>query len=379
MRIGIVAGEASGDQLGEGLVQEIKSLYPEAIIEGIAGPGMIEAGCTTLYPMDKLAVMGIVEVLGHLPELLKIRKQLLHHFLDNPPDVFIGIDAPDFNLPLECKLKKSGIKTVHYVSPTVWAWRQKRVHQIKRCVDLMLSIFPFEVDFYKDHDVNVKFVGHPLADTTPLECDQDGSRDALNIDKQAKVLALLPGSRAGEVKRLAEPFLKSAHQCWKDNSELVVIAALANNRVKEIFEQARRLYTPELPIRLIDGKARSVIASADVVLVASGTATLETMLSKKPMVVAYKLSPLTYLLMIKLKMVKIDRYSQPNLLAGKEVVKELIQADATPEKLSGAIKELLDNPRHSQELHDLFTDIHKTLRINANQQSAKAVLNLIGK
>jgi lipid-A-disaccharide synthase len=377
LRIGIVAGEASGDLLGAGLIKAILQQVPDAQIEGIAGPNMISAGCHALFPSEKLAVMGLVEVLGHLREITGIRKQLYTHFIKNPPDIFIGIDAPDFNLLLEARLKKAGIKAIHYVSPTVWAWRQWRVKKIAGNIDLMLTLFPFEAEFYEKYDIPVKFVGHPLADMIPMEPDRPSARGKLGLPIQQKIIALLPGSRVSEVERLSEVFIKAAHICWKRNPDLYFLAPMANDRVKQVFLEKCDQYAPDLPITLIDGKSREVMEAADMILLASGTATLEAMLMKRPMIVAYKLSSITYWILKKLGILKISLYSLPNLLAGKEVVKELIQNDCNPENLAVALQDLLDHPEHIQKLEGLFVKIHKQLKKDASLQASNAVLSLV--
>ncbi len=377
-RIGIVAGEASGDFLGADLMEAIKRRMPGVRFEGIAGPRMVAAGCRALYPSDKLAVMGLVEVLAHLREILGIRRHLLQHFLRDPPDVVIGIDAPDFNLPLETKLRAAGVRTVHYVSPTVWAWRQRRVRGIARAVDLMLTVFPFEADFYREHGVPVRFVGHPLADAIPLEADREAARKRLGIAAQAKVVALLPGSRRGEVQRLAGVFLEAALRCQRVNPDLLFVAPMAGAGVRVLFERALAEVASELPVTLVDGQSQEVLAAADVALLASGTAALEALLLRRPMVVAYRLAPLTHWLLIRLRMLKIARYSLPNLLAGREVVPEFVQDDADPDNLAAALMGLLEDPQRSEQLQELFGDIHGSLRCNASTQAAAAVVELIG-
>jgi len=379
LRFGIVAGEASGDLLGAGLITAIKQQYPDAVFEGIAGPQMIAAGANSLFPMDRLSVMGIVEVLGRYRELLGIRRQLATHFKQNPPDVFIGIDAPDFTLGLEKQLRITGIKTVHYVSPSVWAWRQGRVKKIAVSTDLMLTLFPFEAHFYQRYQVPVRFVGHPLADTIPLEVDKQSARQQLNLSLDHEILALLPGSRSNELHYLAQPFIETA--CWlqsrRPNLEFVV--PLANNERRTQFEQAMaeiKTQGRELPrLTLVDGRSREVMAAADVVLLASGTAALEAMLLKRPMVVAYKLAPLTYWLAKRL--VKVDNVSLPNLLANETLVPELIQHEATAENLGQKVLAYFENPSMMDDLNQRFTDIHQILRQNASKQAADAILQQV--
>ncbi len=379
LRFGIVTGEASGDLLGAGLITAIKQQYPDAIFEGIAGPQMIAAGASSLFPMDRLSVMGIVEVLGRYRELLGIRRQLAMHFKQNPPDAFIGIDAPDFTLGLEKQLRVAGIKTVHYVSPSVWAWRQWRMKKIAVSTGLMLTLFPFEARFYQKYQVPVHFVGHPLADTIPLVVDKQAARQPLNLSTDTEILALLPGSRSNELHYLARPFIETA--CWlqvrRPNLEFIV--PLVNNERRTQFEQAMaeiKAQGRELPrLTLIDGQSREVMAAADVVLLASGTAALEAMLLKRPMVVAYKLAPLTYWLAKRL--VKVENVSLPNLLANETLVPELIQDEATPENLGQKLLAYFENPSIIDNLNQRFTDIHQTLRQDASQQAADAILQQI--
>ncbi|NOX76001.1 MAG: lipid-A-disaccharide synthase [Gammaproteobacteria bacterium] len=377
LRIGIVAGEASGDLLGAGLINAIRQRYPTAQIEGIAGPEMIAAGARSLFAMDRLSVMGIVEVLGRYRELLGIRRQLVEHFKDNPPDVFIGIDAPDFTLGLERQLRDVGIKTVHYVSPSVWAWRQGRVKKIARSTDLMLTLFPFENDIYQRHHVPVRFVGHPLADSIPLTVDRIAARQALSLPAEAEILALLPGSRSNELKYLADTFIDTVRWLRERRPGLVVVVPLANAARRQQFEAALARIDNAPELRLVDGQSREVMAAANAVLLASGTAALEAMLLKRPMVVAYRLATLSYWLVKRL--VRVSNYSLPNLLAGETLVPELIQHDASPEKLGAAVLEFLQNPEVAEQVHRRFDEIHRQLRLGASEQAADAVLALLEK
>lgn len=377
LRIGIVAGEASGDLLGAGLIYAIRQQMSDVEFEGIAGPEMIKAGCKALYPSEKLSVMGLSEVLGHLVGLLKIRRNLRHYFSSNPPDIFIGIDAPDFNLGLERKLKEAGIKTVHYVSPSVWAWRQNRVKKIARSVDLILTLFPFEETFYRDHNVNVRFVGHPLADMIPMNPDQQAARKALGLPVDGKIVALLPGSRMGEVQRLAGPMLGAARILKQNNPQLVFVVPVVSENIKEYFYQQQQELAPEMSVTIIDGCSRKVMTASDVVLLASGTAAMEAMLLKRPLVVAYKLSRLTYWILKTFNMLKVSEYSLPNLLAGKPVVKECMQNEATPENLASAMQELLVREDDNEELINCFANIHIKLAKNASEQAADAVISML--
>lgn len=377
MRFGIVVGEASGDLLGAGLIAAIKQQYPEATFEGIAGPLMKKQGARSLYPMERLAVMGIVEILGRYRELTTIRKNLISHFCSNPPDVFIGVDAPEFNIHLAQKLREAGIKTVQYVSPQVWAWRQYRVKKIARAVDLMLTLFPFEEEFYGSRAVAVKCVGHPLADAIALHPDKAAARENLKIPADKEVVALLPGSRGVEVHYLADVFIQAALWCLERRPNLFFVAPLANKARRKQFEQALQRQGGTLPIKLVTGNSREVMAAADVVVLASGTATLEGLLLKKPMVVAYRLSGMSYRIFKFLSQVSL--YALPNLLAGKALVPELIQRNATPEKIGRQVLEYFLNPEKVTVLQKEFEAIHLMLRKNASQQAADAVIQLAKK
>lgn len=376
MRIGIVAGEASGDLLAADLMQAIRARVPDVRFEGIAGPLMQAAGCQVLFPAEKLSVMGLVEVLGHLPELLRIRGTLRRHFLDHPPDLFIGVDAPDFNLALERRLKAAGIPTVHYVSPSVWAWRQHRLAGIARSVDLMLTLFPFEAELYRARGIPVRFVGHPLADRIPEQCQRRAVRLALKLPERGRILALLPGSRRGEVSRLAEPFLGAALWLRKQLPDLQFIAPLATAATREQFEAIRRRVAPDLPVTILEGQSREAMCAANAVLLASGTASLECLLLKRPMVVAYRLSPITYWLARRL--LTVSHYSLPNNLAGRALVPEITQQDVTPERLGEELLGYLRDPDASRDLVETFTDIHHQLRRDASRSAADAVLELLG-
>ncbi len=377
MRVGLVAGEASGDLLGAGLISALRQRFPDARFEGIAGPAMEAAGCEPWYPAERLSVMGLVEVLGRLPELLRIRRDLRRRWLNDPPDVFIGIDAPDFNLALERRLRAAGIPTVHYVSPSVWAWRQHRVRKIAQCVDLMLTLFPFEAEFYAQHGVDVRFVGHPLADMVPLEIDRGAVRQRLGIDPDATIVALLPGSRMGEVQRLAEPMLKAAELCAQAHAGLRFVAPLATPATRALFERIAAERTPGLALEVLDGQSREAMAAANVVLLASGTAALEALLLKRPMVVTYRLSALSFWLLKHFKMIKVPFYSLPNLLAGRSVAPELMQHDATPGRLAEAVLKLLEQPQASREMEQTFRSIHESLRRDASTSAAAAVADLL--
>ncbi|WP_444936361.1 lipid-A-disaccharide synthase [Microbulbifer sp. JMSA004] len=374
IRIGIVVGEASGDILGSGLMTALKTRLPNVEFEGIAGPRMLELGAKSLFPMERLSVMGLVEPLKRLPELLKIRRSLRRHFTDNPPDLFIGIDSPDFTLTLEAALKAEGIPSVHYVSPSVWAWRQGRIKKIARAVDHMLTLLPFEANFYRDNQVPVTFVGHPLADEIPLQVDVAGERKALGFEEDDRVIALLPGSRGGEVRMLGPLFLQTARWCHQRHSDVKFVIPAANKqRMDEIQEQLKDY--PELPITLLEGQSRRAVSAADCVLIASGTATLEAMLLKKPMVVTYKLGRLTSLIVS--RMLHTPWVSLPNLLAQKELVPEILQNDAIPENLGAAVMQYFEDPLLGDHLEREFFEMHQQLRRNASERAADAVVGLL--
>lgn len=376
MKIGIVAGEVSGSMLGAGLIQALRQQKPDLSASGIGGSEMIAAGFDSFHDMERLAVMGLIEPLGRLPELFKIRSHLFQYFSNNKPDVFIGIDSPDFNLGLEMKLRKAGVPVVHYVSPSVWAWRKKRIHKIAKAVDLVLTLFPFEAAFYEEHNVPSCFVGHPLADKIPLQPDQQAAKKSLGLARDEIHIALLPGSRRNEIRYLAELFLQTAKLCLQQKLELKFITSAANAERNQEFQRYCQEIAPDLPIKFFVARTHEVMAAADVVLVTSGTATLETMLYKRPMVIAYRMANLTY--QIARHLVKIPYIGLPNLLAGKALVPEFIQDKAQPEKLAEALLSFLDHPEKTQLLQNTFIEIHHQLRRDANQRAAEAVLKLLG-
>ena len=370
LRIALVAGEASGDILGAGLMRALKAQHPAVEFIGVGGPLMQAEGLTSYFPMERLSVMGLVEVLGRLRELLARRKLLIKTLIEEKPDVFIGIDAPDFTLNLELKLRQAGIKTVHYVSPSVWAWRQKRVLKIREGCDLMLTLLPFEARFYEEKGVPVRFVGHTLADAIPLQADRGAARAELGLP-DGPLVALMPGSRGGEVGRLGALFFDAAErlQAQKPGVRFVLPCASPQRRAQiETLLEGRNL-----PLTLLDGQSHLALAACDAVLIASGTATLEALLYKRPMVVAYRLAPLTFWILK--RMVKSPYISLPNLLAQRLLVPELLQDDATPEALAQTLLPLIDG---GEEQTRGFDDIHRTLRRDASNQAADAVLTLIG-
>lgn len=381
-RIALVAGEASGDLLGAGLIAELRRRYPTAQFAGIGGEAMRAAGLDAWFDAGELAVMGLAEVLGHLPRLLRLRRNLRERVLAWKPDVYIGVDAPDFNLGVEQWLKQRGIPTVHYVSPSVWAWREKRAAKIGRSADRVLCLFPMEPAIYARHGVDARFVGHPLADEMLLEPDRDQARQQLGLAPDRQVLALLPGSRVGEIERLAAVFLSAAARLLDALPALQIVVPIANTATNAAFRRVLGAH-PDIEklrpaLRIQVGSARRLMIASDAVLLASGTATLEAMLAKRPMVVAYKVAPLTYTLVKGLGMLKVDRYSLPNVLAGERLVPELMQHDCTPEKLADATFGLLRSPDAARALEPRFRELHLQLRQDASARAAEAVAELIG-
>ncbi|MCP4473157.1 MAG: lipid-A-disaccharide synthase [Gammaproteobacteria bacterium] len=385
LRIGIIVGEPSGDALAASLIEALRQHYPAVEIEGITGPKTEAVGCKRLFAMEPLSVMGIFEPLARLPEILRLRKQIKAHFIVHRPDIFIGIDAPAFNLGIEVALHKVGITTVHYVSPTIWAWKKNRIHKIKRAVDLMLCLLPFEPEIYAPYQVAAKFVGHPLADEIPLQPDQQAARQQLQLAQQNPVLAVLPGSRSSEIKHLTCHFLEAIYRCRQHLPTMQVIVPMVNAKRRQQFEDYIKRYLQKkfprhdendfsvLGIMIIDGQARLAMTAADVVLLASGTATLEAMLVKKPMVVTYRFTFFNALL-AKL-LVRTKFVSWPNLLAGRALVTELIQYQVNGKNIA---RHLLKCFRQdNQSLIKTFTELHQQLKQGASQQAAKAIVQLI--
>lgn len=369
----IVVGEHSGDTLGAGLMQAIINVYPDAKFVGIGGPKMQALGFESLFAMEELSVMGIVEVLGRIRRLLFVRKSLVEYFSVNKPEVFIGIDAPDFNINLEAKLKHHGIKTVHYVSPSVWAWREKRVFKIAGATNLVLSLLPFEKAFYDKHNVPCKFVGHTLADDIPLVSDKAQARAELGLNNCKKILALMPGSRGGELSRLVEPFLASAKVLLAEDPSLTFVVPMITEHRAQQFRALHQQFAPEIPLTVFINQTQTVMAASDCLLTASGTVTLEAALIKRPMVITYSFNWLTYLLG-KL-MVKLKYFSLPNLMVNRALVPELLQREVTVDNIVPLIKERLYQDQSA--LNEAFTDIHRQLKQNASEQAAKAVIELI--
>ncbi|WP_027858823.1 lipid-A-disaccharide synthase [Marinobacterium jannaschii] len=380
VRVGIVAGEASGDILGAGLIRALQHRYPDTQFEfeGIAGELMQAAGCRSLYPLERLSVMGLVEVLGRLRELLKERRQLTDYFLADPPDLFVGIDAPDFTLKMEGWLKQAGIPTVHYVSPSVWAWKRKRIYKIKQTTDRLLALFPFEARYYQPTKQDVVFVGHPLADQIPETISFDGLESQLTpLHSEQTTIALLPGSRGSEIKYLARPFLDTARWLQQRLGHIRFLMPAANDKRYQQLKALIDADYQDLNISLVLKHSREVMALADAILIASGTATLEATLLKKPMVVAYKMSCLTYA--IYSRMVKSPYVSLPNLLAGEALVPEILQQQVTPEVLGPEVLRCLEDHAHRQRLEVVFGRIHDELRQGASDRAADAVMGLLEK
>lgn len=376
LRIGLVAGELSGDNLGAGFIRAVRALRPDARFFGVAGPRMVAAGCECWEHSDSLAVMGLFEVLTHLPRLLRLRRAVRARLLAERPDVFVGIDAPEFNLNLAPALHAAGLPTVQYVSPQVWAWRQGRVARMARFLDLVLCVLPFEQRFYADHGLAAEFVGHPLADQVPLEPDRAAARAGLGLPAAGELVAVLPGSRGGEVTRLAAPYAGAMALLAARRPGIRFVAPMANAQARQVFAAAVARHAPDADLTLTDGGAQAALVAADVALVASGTATLETLLCKRPMVVAYRLGTLTTLVFRALALMKAPYFAQPNLLAGRQVVPELFQEQVTPVNLAAGLERWLDDAPAREALAETFRAIHLDLRRDASARAAEAVIAL---
>lgn len=371
--IGIVAGEASGDLLGSHLIRALKKRRPDLEFVGIAGPKMMAEGAKTLFPMEQLSVRGYIEVLRHLPGLLRLRKQLTQYFLKNPPDLFIGIDAPDFNFTLERNLKNKGIRTIHYVSPSIWAWRKGRINKIKSAVSHMLALFPFESAIYQAADIPVTYVGHPLADILPVETDMKDARVNLKLTNVAQVIAMLPGSRQSEVRQLARLYIRTARLILNQQPTIKFLVPLVTKETRAIFQQA--IYddnAQDLPLQILFGHAHLAMEAADAVIVASGTATLEAALIKRPMIITYRMPTLSWQLLKRMNY--LPYVGLPNILAERFVVPELLQNDATPEKLAEATLRLIGDKELMADIREEFTRMHQILRQNTEEKAADAIL-----
>jgi lipid-A-disaccharide synthase len=372
----VVAGEVSGDLLGAGLIRALKRRIPDAKFEGVGGEHMEAEGCRSMFPMEWLSIIGFAEAIGKYLQIRWMRRDLIEHFLSDPPDLFIGIDVPDFNLGLEKRLRAAGIPIVHYVSPTVWAWRSYRIHKIKTAVDHMLTLFPFEARYYEEQHLPVTFVGHPLADQIEENVDQARVRAKLGLGNGGVIVALLPGSRVNELKRHADLFVRTAQWLHRRNTNLYFVVPLVSGEIRAMFEEAvTRNGAHGLPLLQLDGQSRDAMAAADVVVLASGTAALEAALLKRLMVVTYRVSFITYLLVRMFAHVKL--FSLPNNLLGREVVPELIQGEAVPEKLGGAVEFFLNHPEKAESVLSELRKIGIQLRQSANERAAEAVLNVL--
>lgn len=374
-RIAIIAGEASGDLLAARLILALRAQAPHLQFEGIGGPEMQAAGCTSLFPMEKFSVMGFVEVLPRLPELLSIRKHLLQRWQSNPPDLFIGVDAPDLNLPIEKKLHAAGIPTVHYVSPSVWAWRAKRVRKMCGNLDLMLTLFPFEVDFYRQHGIPAEFVGHPLADEVEFDASRASAREQLGLPKDRRILAILPGSRGGEVRRLAADFLQAAAQLRQKHPDLIFVTPAINHSLRTELETIRQQAAPDLLLTVLNGQSRTLMQAADYILMASGTAVLEGMLAGRLMVAAYRVAPLTAWIIRTFKLLKVRFVTLPNNLANEALVPEFLQEAITPDNLAQALEQLFTLPDERRAyILQRFHELHGQLRKDASHCAASVIL-----
>jgi len=374
IRIAMVAGEASGDLLASHLIQALKAKLPNAVFYGVGGPKMLGQGFKAWHPLEKLAVRGYVEVLKHYREISGIRKDLKRRLLADPPDVFIGVDAPDFNLDLEKALKQRGIPSIHYVSPSIWAWRGKRIHKIGAAVSRILALFPFEPALYEQQGIPVSYVGHPLADILPLEDGRNAARELLALSLQQPVFALLPGSRQSELHYMADTFIATAREIHKALPNALFLVPMATRETRLLFESALyRCDARDLPIRMLFGHAHDAMMAADAVLVASGTATLEAALLKRPMAIVYKMAPFSHRLMR--RMGYLPYVGLPNILAGRFVVPEFIQDDATPENLAQALLNFYADKATCARISDVFFDIHVQLKQNTAEKAAVAILD----
>jgi len=373
MKIGLVAGEASGDVLGAGLIRAIRERIPDAVFEGVAGPEMVAAGCEQWEPSDSLAVMGLVEPLVHIPRLLRLRRELARRWRESPPDVFVGIDAPDFNLGLEKKLRKAGIKTTHYVSPSIWAWRPGRVKKVKKAADMVLCILPFEPKLYEEHGVNAVFVGHPKAHEAPETVDAEAARVALGLGA-GEVVAVMPGSRSGEVSRIGGIVAAAAKEILAVRPGIRFVTPVASPKLRPMIEQQLRDAGVEAQFTLLDGDANLAMSAADVVLQASGTAVLEAALLRKPTVATYRVSPVTY--WIARWLVKLEHFTLPNLLTEQPLVPEFMQHDALPAPIAAEVIALLDDPERRRFISERFDRLRAELALDADQHAADSVIGL---
>jgi len=375
VRIGLVAGEASGDLLGAGLIREIRARVPDASFEGVAGPAMVSAGCDAWAPAESLAVMGLVEPLAHIPGLLRLRRELVRRWCASPPDAFVGIDAPDFNLGLEVKLRAAGVRTAHYVSPSIWAWRPGRIRKVARAADRVLCILPFEKTIYDGQGVDAVFVGHPKADGLPAVVRPESARRALGLESET-IVAVLPGSRKGEVLRLGGTLAAAARILGNRMPGLGFVTPVASPALRPIIEKQLDEAGVLDRFTLLDGRSEEAMAAADLVLLASGTAALEAALLARPTVAAYRVAPVTYAIARGLRLVKLTHYTLPNLLTEEPLVPEFIQHDAEPSAIAAAVQSLLDDPERRQFISDRFAKLRGELALNADQRAAESVIEL---
>lgn len=377
VRIAVVAGEASGDLLASHLIGALKAHLPDAVFYGIGGPKMQAQGFDTWWPMEKLSVMGYWDALKHYREIAGIRRQLKKRLLELRPDIFIGVDAPDFNLGLETDLKAAGIRTIHYVSPSIWAWRGGRIKKIARAVNRVLALFPMEPPLYEKERIPVTYVGHPLADIIPLETSKAAVREKLSLPKDYPIFAMLPGSRRGELEMMADTFVEAAKIIRERHlPQAIFVVPLATRDTRLQFEAAiYRQQAGDVPFRLLFGHAQDALGAADVSLVASGTATLEAALIKRPMVITYKIAKFSYWLMK--RMAYLPYVGLPNVLAGRFVVPEILQEEATPENLAEALVKLYADKENAEAVEEAFTDIHLQLRQNTADKAARAVIECL--
>lgn len=375
MKIGLVAGESSGDLLAAGLISAIREQVPDAVFEGVAGPAMVAAGCEQWEPAESLAVMGLVEPLAHIPRLLRLRRSLARRWRESPPDVFVGIDAPDFNLGLEKMLRKSGVRTAHYVSPSIWAWRPGRARKVAQAADVVLCILPFEAPLYAEHAVDAVFVGHPKADAAPALVDMAAARRTLDIG-DGELVAILPGSRQGEVAHLGDILANTAQRLIAARPDIRFVTPVATPALRELIELRLNEAGVAEHFLLLDGDAQTAMMAADLVLLASGTAALEAALLCKPMVAVYRMAKLTAALVKGLRLVKLTHYTLPNLMTSEPLVPEFIQDDARPEAIAAAVVALMDDPDRRRFISDEFAKLKAELALDADQRAAEAVLGL---
>jgi lipid-A-disaccharide synthase len=376
LRVGLVAGESSGDLLGAGLITAVRERVPDAVFEGVAGPAMVAAGCERWADADELAVMGVVEPLKHLPRLLQLRRSLIARWRESPPDVFVGIDAPDFNLGLEAALKAAGIRTMHYVSPSIWAWRAGRIRKIRKAADCVICILPFEPALYEEQGMNAVFVGHPKADVLSPDIDVVAVRRELGLPRDRPVIAMLPGSRSSEVTRLAPVFAAAAAIIAAREKGVHFVTPVAAAKLRPVIEASLREHGVSDNCTLVDGRSIEVMSAADFVLLASGTAALESALLGKPTVAAYRVASLTALIMRTFRLVKVTRFTLPNLLTGESLVPEFIQGDAKPDAIAAELIDLLNNPLRCEVIRERFAKLRSELAMNSNARAADALISL---